>query len=162
MSFIGTMTTEQLEQNGFHVSQVDPNLAVSKLYPNFSVRHRCEKCGNWSRSYNGQCPRCFIGRPPLKTTKQYYKVYTNCCTNKDCEFRLEATAFLNSAGMDTKWPFHDGNGEYVSLLPIKSWSEELQCEFFADLNEVSVSKFGARLLAHPKSNTRSKFPKRSG
>ena len=157
MSFIGTMTTEQLVQNGFYISPDNSDLAICKLYPNLSMRHRCQKCGNWSRSHNGQCPQCFIGRSPLKPTKQYFKVYTQCCGDQNCELRREASAFLNSAGMDTKWTGHDRYGAYVSLSPVQSWSEEDRNEFFADINEFSVSKFGARLLCHPDSKNRSKL-----
>lgn len=162
MSYIGTMTTEQLGQNGFHISPNDPDLAICTLYPNLSVRHRCGKCGNWSRSYNGLCPQCYVGKSPLKPTKQYYKIYTKCCPDQTCGLRKEVMVFLGLAGMDTTWTSQDRYGEYVSLMPIKSWGEADRNAFYAEINDFSVSKFGARLISHPGSKTRSKLPKQSG
>jgi hypothetical protein len=160
MSYLGTMTTEQLGQNGFDISPDNPDLAISRVYPNLSMRHRCQKCGNWSRIINGKCAQCFVGKEPLKPTRQCYKFYLHCCAAEDCPTRREALAFLSSSGMDTRWRSGDGFGEYISLEPIRSWAEAERSEFFATINEFSVSKFGARLLCHPNSNRRSKLPKR--
>ncbi len=161
MSYLGTMTTEQLAQNGFDISPDDPDLAVSRLCPHLSVRHRCQRCGNWSRATNGKCPQCFVGKNPLKPTRQYYKFYLQCCPSDDCLIRREAKAFLALAGMETHWLGQDRFGEYVSLDPMRSRAEAERNEFFAAVNEFSVSKFGARLLCHPNSNRRSKLPKTS-
>lgn len=160
MSYLKTMTTEQLEQNGFKISPDDPDLAVSRLYPNLSVRHRCRKCGNWSMTSNGKCPQCFVGKKPLKATRQYYKFYLHCCGDKNCGVRREAMSFLGAKGMETLWLEHDGYGAHVSLQPVRSWDEEERSEFFSSLNEFSVSKYGARLLVHPGSTQRSRLPKK--
>jgi len=129
MSYIGTMTTEQLGQNGFDISPDDPNLAICRLYPNLSVRHRCLKCGNWSGLINGKCPQCLVGKEPLKPTRQYYKFYLHCCSNRDCLIREEAITFLRVAGMETHWLSHDGFGEYIPLDPIRSWNEAQRNDF---------------------------------
>lgn len=154
------MTTAQLRQNGFDVLPDDPDKAVSRLYPHFSVRHRCKECGNWSSAFNGKCPQCFVGKEPLAPTKQYYKLYLGCCADDNCSLRQEALGFLASQGMETKWLCHDGFGSYVSLAPAKEWDDEQQFDLFSSLNEYSVSKFGARLLSHPGSKRRSKLPKK--
>ena len=137
-----------------------PNLAVCRLYPNLSVRHRCEKCGNWSSATNGKCAKCFVGKKPLKPTRQYYKFYLGCCGNENCSVRKEAKAYLASEGLDTTWLCHDGFGEYVSLKPIQEWDETDRNDFFDAINDFSVSKYGARLLCHPDSKKRSKLPKK--
>jgi hypothetical protein len=84
MSFLTTMTTEQLAQNGFDISPTNPDLAISRLYPHLSFRHRCQQCGNWSRVTNGKCSQCFVGKPPLRPTRQYYKLYLGCCDDDNC------------------------------------------------------------------------------
>jgi hypothetical protein len=160
MSYLGTMTGEQLAQNGFDISPDDPNLAICRLYPHLSFRHRCSKCGNWSRLFNGECPQCFMGKKPIKPTKQYFKLYLRCCTDENCAIRAEARGLLRDAGMETVWTHHDGFGEYISLDAVRGWAEAEQHEIFATVNEFSVSKYGARLLCHPKSVSKSKLPKR--
>lgn len=160
MSYLKTMTTEQLGQCGFDISPDNPDLAISRLYPSLSVRHRCQKCGNWSSTFNGKCPQCFVDKEPLKPTRQYYKLYLGCCADEKCPIREDARAFLHAAGMETVWRSHDGFGEYVPLGSVKNWPESKRNEFFATINEFSVSKFGARLLTHPGSKRRSKLPKK--
>lgn len=139
MSYLRTMTTEQLAHNGFDVSQENPDVAICRLYPNLAVRHRCKACGNWSIAFNGMCPQCFIGKEPLKPTKQYFKCYTRCCADENCQFRLEAMNFLKASGMDTFWKSRDGFGDYISLDPAKDWREEDRIDFFLSINEFSVS-----------------------
>lgn len=160
MSYLKTMTLEQLGQYGFDISPDDSSLAVCRLYPNLSVRHRCEKCGNWSSVTNGKCPRCFVRKNPQKPTGQYFKFYLSCCSNDNCSVRKEAMVYLASEGMDTVWLCHDGFGRYVSLKPIQEWDETDRTEFFDAINDFSVSKYGARLLCHPDSKQRSKLPKK--
>jgi hypothetical protein len=158
------MNDMQLREFGFRVSEDDPTVAFSELYPNLSFRHKCSDCGMWSSAYSGKdrkkhCPQCYADKTPIKETKQYFKLYA-CCFDDDCPIRKEASAFLHEMGIDARWPAHDGFGEYFSLDPIKSLSEAERDQFFTTINNVSVSKFGARQLAHPNSKKRSKLPKK--
>lgn len=157
MSYPKTMTTAQLEQFGFYISPDDPKLAINEIYPNLSFRHQCDMCGNWSATTNGQCRQCLIGHEPLKPTKQYFKFYLGCCGDKDCRIRLEAVHFLKKMGFPDE--DRDGNGSYINLSLAKKWTDEEQSELFLELNNFSVSKYGARKLAHPKSKATSKLPK---
>ncbi len=159
MSYLKTLTTEQLGQNGFDFSREDPNIAVSRLYPNLSVRHRCKKCGNWSMTTNGKCPQCFIDRKPVKPTLQNYKVYTRCCADENCMVRADALRFLRAAEMETKWTDQDGFSENISLKSILSWSEDKRNAFFDELNEFTVSNYGGHLIVHPGSKRKSKLPR---
>ena len=163
MSYPGTMNDEQLRTFGFIVSPDNPDLAYHQLYPNLSFRHRCSTCGNWSSGQGGkelECPQCFQGKTPLQVTNQYFKLYV-CCFDDECTIRKQAFAFLREVGVDVKWGCHDGFGEYINLQHLKSFSEEDRIEILLLLNNVSVSKFKARKLAHPGSKMRSKLPKNS-
>jgi len=159
MSYLGTMTTEQLAHNGFYVSPDNPRLAINKIYPHLSVRHHCQTCGNWSRGFNGKCPQCHKGSKPLQPTKQHFKFYYQCCRDEDCPVRKDAFRYLQSCGLDTKWTCHDGSGGgYVDLAPIREWDEEKRNDFYEEINCFSVSFNKARKLKHPDSKAKSKLP----
>lgn len=151
MSYPRTMNDEQLCTFGFVISPDNPDVAYHQLYPNLSFRHRCSTCGNWSSGHGGEeleCPQCFQRKKPLQPTNQYFKLYM-CCVEEDCTIRKQAFAFLQEVGVDVKWRCQDGFGEYVDLQHLKSLPEEERIEVFLALNNVSISKFGARKLAHP-------------
>lgn len=162
MSFPKTMTTEQLQEYGFVIDPDNEARAYSELYPDLSCRHRCETCGMWSSVMGGEkleCPQCHQRKPPLRETKQYFKLYA-CCQDDGCQVRHQAIQILRRVGIDTNWPSHDGFGEYWSLYAVKELSDPERSEFFEVVNNLSVSKFGARKLCHPNSKARSKLPKR--
>ncbi|MBA2116679.1 hypothetical protein HOV93_38710 [Planctomycetes bacterium FF15] len=158
MSYLKTMTTAQLKQNGFIITAENPDIAISSLYPNLSFRYRCDNCGNWSSAFNDQCPQCFRGNEPLKVTKQYYKFYVGCCADTGCLLREEAIRYLRSLGFPNEC--RDGYGPYIDLSQAIQRSEYEQTDLFLELNCISVSKYGARKLVHPGSNSKSRFPRR--
>jgi hypothetical protein len=80
----------------------------------------------------------------------------------NCLVREEVCRFLRANGLESRWTHQDGYGEYISLESLQSWDESRRNDFFAELNDYSVSKFGARKICHPKSNLKSKLPKNNG
>lgn len=165
LSYLSTLTTAQLEEEGFAIDEDNPRRATHTIYPNLSVRHQCEECGNWSALFGGakmRCLQCNTGKPATKETLQYWKVYL-CCNDDDCPVRREAFQFLCKYGLreQTEWRRSERIGECVDISKLKdTLSEEQRSEFFAMLNEFTVSKFASRLLVHPDSKKTSKLPKR--
>jgi hypothetical protein len=156
MSYPAYMTDEQLRTDGFVVSPDNPNLAHSILYPTLSYRHRCPSCGMWSGLTDGLCRQCHQGKKPIKITKQYYKLYL-CCDDETCPIRQQAFSILREAGIDPTRPRYEKIG--IDLALLKTFSEEKRVQFFDTINNISVSKHGARKLRHEGSKMRSKLPK---
>ena len=75
-----------------------------------------------------------------------------CCNDEACPTRQRALQVSGKAGLETHSPSHDGFGEFISLKPLSS---EGRNQFNSEINKFSVSKFGARKIVHPKTNTRS-------
>jgi hypothetical protein len=152
------MTDEQLRTYGFVVFPDDPNKARSELYPHLSYRHRCPSCGMWSGLRDGVCVQCHQGKKPIRITKQYYKLYL-CCDDETCPIRQQAFSILREAGIDPNRLRYEKIGDCIDLALLQTLSEEKRADFFDTINNISVSKHGARKLRHEGSKTRSKLPK---
>ncbi len=156
------MTDEELVTHGFVVFPDDPTKAYCALYPTLSFRHRCDTCGIWSSLQGNdekmECPQCFTGKKPFKPNKQSFKLYL-CCDSDDCPIIQEAFALLRENGINPRWGSYDGFGGYIELDHLRTLPDEQRVRFYLAVNNITVSKYRARLLVHPGSKKKSKLPK---
>jgi hypothetical protein len=104
------------------------------------------------------CRQCFIGRPPIKTTNQFKKIYS-CCQNQQCETWLKVLSLLSESGVDYKKNCHDGYGWYIELDFPSAWPMKKRLEIHRRINDFCVCKHGARKVQCSKSGRlRSRIP----
>jgi len=153
MSYPDSFTPQQFAEFGFV-----PTGPKTRIAPN-SYYYLCSQCGNWShRSRTGdKCVPCSFGKEPFTETSQYLKIYTNCCSEKECPTRTKATAWLAKHGLKNTEP--DGTGRYIDLGPTKKWSVKKRLKFFLEANNFCAAHNGARQIVHPGSRGKGKLPK---
>ena len=162
MSYPKYMTDEQLAAFGFAVDNSAQEFARHTIYPNLSVRYRCPRCDLWASTMKGGatmvCEQCHKGGRKIDTEKQFQKLY-QCCSNRDCRTWIEAKNMLRKHSVEIV-DCHDGFGGYLDISSIKEWPVQRRIELHVDINQYSVSKFGARKLQCDQTGKlRSQLPK---
>ncbi len=148
MSYPKYMTDEQLAAFGFRVLEDNPTMAEHRVFPSLSVRYRCPSCNLWASTMKGGvtlvCEQCHKGGPRIDTEKQFHKLY-QCCSDQECETWQAAKMLLREHGVEII-DCHDGFGDYFNLSAIKEWPLTRRLRLHVNINQYSVSKFGARKL----------------
>ena len=159
MGYPSNMNDEQLHAFGFAIDPDDPSRAKHRVYPQFTVRYLCSKCGIWvSTMRNGECVPCRNGKMTKVENVQVHKLY-KCCNDLTCPSIQKVYAVLGQ--YEVSWePCLDGFGTYLLMKWSHTWTIDERNQFHSALGCLCVSFQKARkIVCTTNPRKRSKLPK---